>query len=155
MNASYLLISGLVGATAPIILNCIFTIIREYKERSALKDSLIQEIKGIVQIIKKRKYLNYLQKEYEAMCQSGMENCEDPITVNIPNHYSLIYNTNAKNISKVDPKYAKNIVCFHQLLEAVIQDVKPDGTFSIGYSRKGLKEAIVILEEVLDIGENL
>jgi len=66
----------------------------------------------------------------------------------------MIYKNNASNIGIINPQLLISIVQFYQLLEAVIQDVKPGGFLNV--APRGIapfRELLAIGEQMLALGE--
>lgn len=117
-------------------------------------NSLTAEIAALLEIIKVRGYHSDIKKTIELL-ESQPEVTEYSFTVHIPEHYSRVFQENCKNIGSINSKSSKQIVMFHQLIDAVVQDIKPGGLISLGCDIKGFKEIDQILDKAIQIGNKL
>lgn len=119
------LISVLIGG-ALTILGTIWTgHVRDTKQSKTLEAALIAEISGLLEIIEKRQYLLGFERQITYLRFNPDETRH--YRVMVPKHYSRIYQETSKNIGILDANIAREIVKFHQLLDAVVQDITPDG----------------------------
>lgn len=118
-----------------------------------IENCLISEISALVEIIDHRSYLSAI-KEAIAHLRLQPEDTYS-LAVEVPEHYSRVYQENCKNIGVVETEIARKIITFHQLIVAVVQDLKTDGPFSSGASLEAFEEMEKIFEQALCIGREL
>ena len=147
-------IGSFVGAISTFLPNYILERAKSKNESEALKCALLAEISAMVQICARRKYVEGL-RDVCAHLSGNSEIEEYSYTVIVPSHYSRIYQENCSNIGMLDKDIATEIVRFHQLLDAVVQDVTPGGVLSSGAGIAAYDEAYNLLREALDIGNKI
>ena len=151
----YAAIGGaLVGAIAAIFPSILLERIRERRTIKAVTDSIICEVSAILTTIKHRRYLEILDQIISNL-HSKPGNTQS-FQVIFPDNYFKIYNANLDRINLIDDSIRIKVVIFYQLLEAVIQDAKPGGLFSL--SPQGIEayiEAKSILKQSIDIGNEI
>ena len=148
------ILGAAVGAVASFVPNLITDYFRNKRESKKIEASLIAEIKALVEVADTRKYLATLE-QISTYLQSQPVGTNYQITVNAPQEYSRIYQTNAHQIGLVKAKVAVEIVRFHQLIDAVVQDVLLGGVFSMGAGLEVYTETAGILRSALEIGRKL
>ena len=77
------------------------------------------------------------------------------LSVDVPLHYSRVYQENCKNIGVISNEVASEIIIFHQLIDAVVQDIKPNGAFSSGATLETFEQMLKIFEQALSVGRKL
>ena len=127
---------------------------RETREARRIKSALLTEIAALLEIIEYRGYLDSVQQVINHLETQSPE-ATYAFTVMIPGHYSRIYQENCSNIGVIESKTAKDIVMFHQLLDAVVQDVKPSGVVSEGANIESFKELKKIFAQAINIAQDL
>lgn len=146
---------ALVGAIAAFFPTYLIEAVRERKQSAAITRALIAEIRALLVIIEHRRYLSLIEEIVHYL----KENPQVPYhaaTVGVPDHYSRIYQAHAKSIGLVKPDLAAKIIEFHQLIDAVVQDISEGGTFSQeGGTIEAYSQAIKILETAIEIGRDL
>lgn len=118
-----------------------------------IENCLISEISALVEIIDHRSYLSAI-KEAIAHLRLQPEDTYS-LAVEVPEHYARVYQENCKNIGVVKTEVARKIITFHQLIVAIVQDLKTDGPFSSGASLETFEEMEKIFEQALCIGREL
>jgi len=73
----------------------------------------------------------------------------------VPEHYSRIYQANCNKIGLLNKSLAAQIVRFHNLIDAVVQDVKPGGALNDGATLPVFVETRDILSEAIELGYNI
>jgi hypothetical protein len=127
---------------------------REASFSKQIESCLVAEISSLLEIIDQRNYFSGIKDTVEFL-RSQPEGTTSLLTVEIPAHYSRVYQENCKNIGVVEKEKAKEIIIFHQLVDAVVQDLKPDGPFSSGAALGTFEEMERIFEKALCIGRKL
>lgn len=131
--------------------------LERYKERRfsrRIQSSLLAEISALLMIVEHRKYhllikqiVKYLKAQPPGSTQSFM--------VQVPEHYSRIYQENCINIGSIDTDVSEKIVIFHHLIDSVVQDVKFGSTTSSGADLRIYEEMDRIFTQALEIGYEL
>jgi hypothetical protein len=123
-------------------------------EAKQITAALVAEIAALVEISHTRGYLAYLQDIVTAL-ESAEPGSTVPLTIPIPEHYSRIYQGVASKIGQVDPRLVREIVRFHQLVDAVVQDVKSGGLFNNGVNRGAFAQTTKIFADAMRLGEEI
>ncbi|MCX9539800.1 hypothetical protein [Vibrio cholerae] len=118
-----------------------------------VQNCVISEVSALIRIIESRKYVESIEEAVEHL----QKNPSDTFTLfaDIPPHYTLIYREQCKNLGVLDRAVARDIINFYQLIDAVVQDIKPDGTFSIHPSLEAYQEALSMFKLAVQIGKEL
>ena len=141
------------GAIVSIIPNWVIESRRERSFSKQIKRCIIAEISAILKIAEQRKYLDAIQSAVNHLKIKPNENYM--LVADIPDHYSRVYQENCKHLGVVDSKVSADIIIFYQLIDAVVQDIKPNGTFSANPTLPAYEETLNILTEALEIARNL
>ncbi|MDD9197567.1 hypothetical protein PVK62_17240 [Aliivibrio sp. S3MY1] len=118
-----------------------------------IQNSIIAEVSVLVRIIENRKYVESMTEAVEHLRK--YPEGEFTLVADIPSHYSLIYQEQCKNIGVLDREVARNIINFYQLIDAVVQDIKPNGTFSAYAPLEAYQESLAMFQLAVEIGKNL
>jgi hypothetical protein len=127
---------------------------KDRNQSARIKASLVAEIAGLVEITEYRGYLKDLQKVCNSL-KSASEGTTDLYRVQVPKHYSRIYQANSDRIGALDADTARKMVVFHQLIDAVVQDVVPGGALYEGADLEAFMETTDILERALQLGKEI
>ena len=150
--------AALGGATAGAIASFFPTWLlerrRDHKFSKQIQNCLLAEISAILQIIEHRGYLTLMQKAADSL-RSQPEGAICRFEVEVPSHYSRVYQENCGNIGAIRNDVAEKIVTFHQLIDSVVQDVKPGGPVSKGAPLVVFEEMVDIFSRAVEIGDEL
>lgn len=127
---------------------------RHRLERKGITTALTSEISALLKIIEHRNYLGGLLEAIHHL----RENPEDryTLTVKVPDHYSRVYQTHIDRIGFVEPKLAADIIEFHQLIDAVVQDIVPGNPVQEdGGDIETFEELVKILESAIQVGHKI
>lgn len=141
---------------------------RARKATQAVQAALIAEISYMVGIIELRGYLKGListHKELEADNLRDRKFHQDNNTffsehtettlITIPEDYNKIYKAHLEKIGVLPAKVATDIVTFYGLIDAVVQDLRPEGVLrNEGYAEQ-YQEAIQLMHAALKIASKL
>ncbi|MCW8357055.1 MULTISPECIES: hypothetical protein [Marinomonas] len=142
------------GAIASFFPTWIMEKRRDVNFSRQIENCLLAEIKALVEIIDHRGYLLAIE-ETVTYLRTQPEGVLCTLIVDVPPHYSRVYQDNCKNIGVIINGKASEIITFHQLIDAVVQDIKPDGAFSSGATLDTFEKMLKIFEEALSIGRSL
>ena len=148
------IVGALVGAIAAIFPNLVVESYRLRKEASSVEASLIAEISALVDIAGERKYLDSIGDVISHL-KTQPAGATYAFQVNVPAHYSRIYQDNAHRIGLIDKDRAADIVRFHQLIDAVVQDIAHGGIIFEGAPLAAFEENHQILSRGLALGRKL
>lgn len=142
-----------IGAIASIIPTFFIERYREQNFSKQIKKCIIAEISAILRVAEQRKYLEHLQGIVNYLKLNPNESCK--LVVDIPAHYSRVYQENCKHLGVINSKSSRDIIVFYQLIDALVQDIKPNGAFGSNQSLRAYEEDLRILTDALDIARKL
>ncbi len=142
------------GAIASFFPTWILEKRRDHKFSMQVESCLLAEIFALLEIIEHRGYLNSM-REVVAHLKTLPEGTTYCFTVDVPQHYSRVYQENCTNLGVVRIETAKNIVVFHQLIDAIVQDIKPGGIASVGATIEAFEQMESIFAKAIEIGHDL
>lgn len=149
--------AALGGAVAGAIASFFPTWFIEKRRESAfakqIQNCLVAEISSLVEIVDQRSYLSAIKEAVEHLRLKPKDTYR--LAVDVPYHYSRVYQDNCKHIGAIEAEVAREIITFHQLVDAVVQDLKPNGPFSSGARLETFENMEKIFEQALCIGRNL
>lgn len=152
------LYAALGGAVAGAIASFIPTLLlekrRDHRFAKQIQQCLLAEIAAFLEIIKRRRYLESVREVINHL-KSCPKGTQASFTVHVPDHYSRVYQENCRHIGVVEREVARRIVVFHQLVDAVVQDVRPGGMVSEGASIHAFEEMEAILIQAIEVAKSL
>lgn len=150
--------AALGGAIAGAIASFFPTWLIERRREAAfarqIESCLLAEISALVEIIDHRGYLSAIKGVANYLRESP-EGTQYKFAVDVPSHYSRVYQDNCKHIGVVRGAVAHKIIVFHQLIDAVVQDMKPNGAFCDGATLETFEEMEAIFDEAMNIAREL
>lgn len=142
------------GALASLLPSWLIERRREVAFSRQIERCLLAEISAIVEIIDQRGYQSTLNEIIVHLRQSPKE-AQYSFYVDVPPHYSRVYQENCKHIGVVREEVAQKIIAFHQLIDAIVQDLKPSGIFSEGATLAHFEEMGVIFSKAINIARSI
>jgi len=147
-----LLLGSLFGAFSSIIPAALIDSRRNRTQAKRLMKALQTEVVSLMQIIDKRHYLSSLSDCITAL---NSDPTPVPFCINIPQHYSRVFQANLDNIGLLRDPFLTHLLTFHQLIDAAVQDVKPGGVIAGGGSRDDFLELQSVITHALAVGKTL
>lgn len=124
-------------------------------ERVSVTTALVAEVSAMLAILERRRYLHSMRELTERLKGAGQD-CGILFSVRVPDHYSRVYQANVARLGVVDPLLAAKLIEFHQLVDAIVQDITPDGVFGRGEGDlAGLKQMVDIGESAVAVGAEI
>ncbi len=114
------------------------------------------EIKAILDIVEIRQYLDFMTAEIKKL--PNMPNKRSILQVHISEDVMPIYRANLNNLHLLQQDMQVEIVKFYRYLSALIEDIKPGGTFNderYGLTLDGGEQFMKIATEAICIGKAL
>lgn len=132
-----------VGGISAFFPNYLIELKKRRDVRTSVKGALLAEVSALVTIVETRRYI-------EGMKGVAAHLHENPgatsrFRVNIPEHYSRVYQAHIDRIGVLEPALAVKLIQFHQLIDAIVQDIAPGGLVA---EEGGTEEAFVQLVEI-------
>ncbi|MDH4572477.1 hypothetical protein [Salinicola acroporae] len=148
-------------ALYPQVLTGVFTLLAAFgaivlkhfldksKRKDAVRYALFTEVASIIGIIEKR--------NYREMIRLRAEGDVDTLTAVIPNSYRVVYDSLIGDIGLLNREDVIGLISFYMSIMAVVEDIKPGGTFSRLESAtpEAYQEALQILDDALSTGRGL
>ena len=149
---------GLVGVVLGSVSSILLSLITDWRKRKheteQLQAALVTEIAVIVEVAEARHYREGLKQVCNYL-ETQPEGTTYRYIVIVPEHYSRIYQANAGSIGRLDSVIAKDIIRFHQLADAVVQDIRPGGPIANGAPLPTFREALAFMEKAIEIGSRV
>lgn len=145
---------SLAGALGTFFPSFLIEKYKDKQESNRLLSSLLAEVQALLNIIEYREYGDSIKKIISYL-KTQKINTTQRLTVIVPDHYCRIYQENAGKIGIIPYKHAHKIIIFYQLIDAVVQDVKPNGVLSNGTTIESFEAADIILTKAVIIGNEL
>jgi hypothetical protein len=124
------------------------------KQRDDLKKStafqIYAEVKATLEIERHRGYSQSLAELVVAFDRGQIT--EFAYVVQVPDDRFLIYKANLSNIGLLPPKIQSRVVLLYQLLEAIVQDIKPGGFLNTPPAKRS---AFVEVARIIDRAKNV
>lgn len=143
-----------VGGLAPLITSLCTERSKRKHERIAAGNALAAEVSALMSIIKARNYIERLSEIAEAMQEQP--SVKRRVIIQVPSHYSRVYQSYVSRLGSLHPKFAANLIQFHQLIDAIVQDFQPGGLAEIGQATPAmLAENAGLLRAAVAAGEKI
>ncbi|HDS6502755.1 TPA: hypothetical protein QH250_001501 [Enterobacter asburiae] len=124
------------------------------REVESFKAGFVSEVQSLQTIIAERDYLNAFQKFSEHPDILAGEKVHYEIL--IPDNYARFYNANLNKIGLMGPKLSSKLIQYHQLLQAIVQDLQPESApMKHGFDKDMLDETIRIFSMALATGDEI
>lgn len=148
------IVGAIIGAVASIATAITTDSIKNKRHEKALQSSIVSEITSLLEVIDAREYIKTIEEIVEEL-KTMKANTKYTLSVEVPLHYSRIYQNNANQIGLINVDLAPKIVRFHQLLDSVVQDVKVGGIFTQGATLKSYEQTLSIFKLAHKLGEEI
>lgn len=145
---------ALVGAVASYIPNYLLERKKRRDEQLFVTNALVAEVQAILKIVEHRKYIESMKQIVDELRASPEATFQ--FSVQIPDHYSRVYQAHVARLGVVERTLAAKLIEFHQLIDAVVQDIGPGGLISEhGGNLEAFKQLVHISESAVLIGNSL
>lgn len=143
---------ALVGGLAPLVTSMVTEWYKRLYERSNARNALAAEVSALLNIIKARNYIERLSEIAESMKKSEIAEASKPfadqltqaarqsrrVVIHVPAHYSRVYQSYVPRLGALQPEFAANLIHFHQLVDAIVQDFQPGGLAETGHATSAM-----------------
>lgn len=141
-----------VGAVAGIIPATILDWKKNRDKKKSVTLSLYSEIKANLEIYERRKYLSTF-RDIVSLLESGSTETY-LLKIEITDNRFPVYRSHVEKIGILDAELAVLVVRFYQLVDAIIQDVKPGGFLNTQVQGLDVyKEVLHLAETAINVGE--
>lgn len=148
------LMGALIGAAISGWINYRISKENHRREIHSFKAGFVSEVQSLQTIISERGYLKAFQ---EFSQHPQILNGEKVFyEILIPDNYARFYNANLNKVGLMGPKLSSKLIQYHQLLQAIVQDLQPEATpMKYGFDKEMLDETIRIFSKALNIGDEI
>ncbi len=127
---------------------------KERFESRSVTVALVAEISAILSVVEARTYIESVEEIVRSLHSSPDQ--KQPYSVTIPEHYSRVFQSNTCNLGIVDSALLPKIIQFHQLIDAAVQDIKPNSTLAAGNGDvMRFEELLSIMKRARTLGEEI
>jgi hypothetical protein len=143
-----------IGAISTFIPAIFIENLKARRDRKSLTFAIYAEISATLKLIEFRQYIEHIHVVIQRLKQGIIPNATYQIIV--PDDYCLVYKSNISKIGTLDSNIQIQLVQFYQLLEGVIQDVKPGGILNA--TPQGLEQfesVLKVSEQMIHLGSEL
>jgi hypothetical protein len=114
-----------VGAIATFFPTYWIESLKEKKEARITTESIVTEIEVSLFLLEKRRYLESVKYLLDRIKSEKIKG--STFRVVVPDEFCIIYKRNIEKIGLLPASIRKDVVTFHQLIEAAVCDVRPGG----------------------------
>ncbi|HRK02870.1 MAG TPA: hypothetical protein PLH57_09405 [Oligoflexia bacterium] len=140
-----------VGAVSSFFPNYIIAKLKDRKEKRSTALQLYAEVKATIELAEHRYYIKQLERVVEAFNSNQITSYSYEIQVSEDRF--LIYKSSLDRLGVLEVDIQVKVVEFYQLLEAVVQDVKPGGLLNARPAPvEAYEEALRITKRARELG---
>lgn len=142
------------GAFAAYVPNRLMARHQREELRKSTAFQLYSEIRATLEVVRHRGYIESLRGVLAAFDSHAISSWN--YTVQVPDERFIIFKSNLGNLGLLPPSVQGQIVLLYQLLEAVIQDIKPGGMLNAAPAgRESFSEALTLSERAVAIAKQV
>jgi hypothetical protein len=149
------LIGAVIGASVSGLVNYRIEHSKRDYEKASFAAGFLGEVESLQMIMKERNYLasfSSLLKSPEI--QSG--GSVGMFYVMIPDDYARFYNANMGKVGVLGPVKTRQLIQYHQMLQAIVQDFKPESYVGkYGFTKDAIEEDIRLFTLALALGDEI
>lgn len=146
-------LGALAGGLAPIFVKLLEVCVDRRAAKRAVAHQIYAEVSAILEIVRQRGYLEDLESKKSVMTVNSASNFYQ---VKISEVVDPLYRANLERLPLLDPGLQTKIVMFYRFLNALVEDIKPGGTFNTsGATLKGIDQFLAIANQAVAIGEEI
>ena len=143
-----------IGALSAFFPNYLINKIKDRNEKRSTTLQIYAEVKATIEITEHRKYIEQMERVDEAFAQKQITSCTYQIQV--PEDRFPIFKNSLSRLGMLDVDIQVKVVEFYQLLEAVIQDVKPGGLLNAKPApAEAFQETLRIMKRAEQLGNDI
>lgn len=127
---------------------------KKRQEAKTVLFALVAEISALLKIIEVRNYIESIQNIIKHL--EANPEFTHSFKVHVPDHYSRVYQSHVSNLGLLEIKQATQIIEFHQMIDAIVQDIKPGGLIAENHvGVESYREMLSIFEAAREIGSEI
>jgi hypothetical protein len=140
-----------IGAVSSFFPNYLIHCLKERREKKSTTLQLYAEIKASLDLIEHRKYIAHLEQVLAAFAAKKITSYS--YQVQVPEDVFPIFKGNLDRLGLLDIDIQVKVVEFYQLVQAVIQDVKPGGILNAQpATESAFEEVLYISKRAIGVG---
>ncbi|MDA5473271.1 hypothetical protein [Yersinia kristensenii] len=153
--ASSGLIGAIIGASVSSLVNYRIEHSKRDYEAKSFASGFLGEVTSLQMIIRERGYLEAFEEYFQSeSIQNGTKRIYYRIL--IPEDYARFYNSNMNKVGVMGPIKTGKLIRYHQILQAIVQDFKPESYLYInGFDKEALEQGIKLFTMALQLGDEL
>jgi hypothetical protein len=143
-----------VGAVSSFFPNYIINKIKDCNEARSTTLQIYAEVKATIELAEHRNYIQHLERVVEAF--NSKQITSYTYQIQVPEDRFPIFKSSLARLGILDVNIQVKVVEFYQLLEAVIQDVKPGGLLNARPAQiEAFQEALRITKRARQVGSEI
>ena len=143
-----------IGAVSSFFPNYILNRFKDRKEKRSTTFQLYAEIKATIELIEHRNYIQQFERVVEAF--NSKQTTPFTYQIQVPEERFPIFKSSLDRLGVIDVDIQVKVVEFYQLLEAVVQDVKPGGLLNASPAPlEAFQEALRISKRARQVGAEI
>lgn len=143
-----------IGAVSSFFPNYLINRIKERNEKRSTTLQIYAEVKATLELADHRKYIEQLERICAALRQQP--GSSSTYQIQVPEDRYIVFNNSLPRLGTLDVDLQVKVVEFYQLLEAVIQDVKPGGLLNVPpVPLEAFEEVIRISKRARQLGDEI
>ncbi|MGN6581027.1 MAG: hypothetical protein ACTHJ1_13740 [Bordetella sp.] len=155
ITASIGIAGAAVGSIATFFPNWLLELCKKKSERTNISNALIAEVNALLKIVSYRRYIEEME-QVVARLNAAPPGTRFKYVVKVQEHYARIYQANIERLGILDTDLAVKIIEFHQMIDAVVQDIRPGGVIADqGGDAEGFRQMLEIAQKAKNIGEEI
>lgn len=140
-----------IGAVSSFFPNYIIAKLKDRKDKRSTTLQLYAEVKATIELAEHRNYIQQLERVVEAFQSKQITSYTYQIQV--PDDRFPIFKSSLDRLGMLEVDIQVKVVEFYQLLEAVVQDVKPGGLLNVTPApAEAFEEALRITKKARQLG---
>ena len=143
-----------IGAVSAFFPNYLINKIKDRNEKRSTTLQIYAEVKATIELAEHRKYIEQLERVEEAFVRK--EITSHTYRIQVPEDRFPVFKSSLIRLGLLDVDLQVKVVEFYQLLEAVIQDVKPGGLLNVKPAPvEAFQEALRIMKRAKQLGSDI
>lgn len=148
------LLGVVIGATISGIVNYRIEHNKRDYEAKSFAAGFIAEVESLQMIIKERGYLESFEEDL--INDTVLSGSLVFYRIHIPENFARFYDSNMNKVWAMGPDKTKYLIQYHQVIQAVIQDYKPESYFyTNGFNKEAIAEAAELFRMAKQLGEKI
>ncbi|MBZ0096683.1 MAG: hypothetical protein K8H75_15115 [Sulfuricella sp.] len=140
-----------VGAVSSFFPNYIIAKLKDRKDKRSTTLQLYAEVKATIELAEHRNYIQQLERVVEAF--NAKQVTSYTYQIQVPEDRFPIFKSSLDRLGMLEVDIQVKVVEFYQLLEAVVQDVKPGGLLNVRPApAEAFQEALRITKRARQLG---